>query len=649
MARGSSEQHNTKAVEATVGGLVWVRRGNGSWWPGQIMGLDEVSESCLASSKSGTPIKLLGRDDATVDWYNLEKSGLVKTFRCGEYDDCIEKAKASAAASFSKKATKKPKRENAILVALELESAQVHENCSASDHSDSEPCGNLPIVSPAAMSEPSKDGDCMLEETSDFEENSNSPQELSHSGITYEETNGASNTMKKGRKQGASNESADEGSDAIKRMRGLDDLGLGRVRSIRKIKPGGNGMIDYLHCMSVGSLISRGTTVPLFKRKRSQLVHVHELLKRKHRRRTLTKVLDTLVMVPIIFDDDFGEDGKVLRLQSNDESKGTTFPRVMHSMDNSSEISSPALGLGDSSDLFDVPIDIEELHAGCSSHSSSSLKLQLGAFGGQTQSDQHCRVEAAITCLGNEHPNESGSTSPPTTAQTRINQVAHNVLESQSASKWKLKGKRNLRHPSKIECFDVDLVGHVDHLWSPPYRLSHFTTLLHPNRVLYDVDIEVKATYRPQHVPYVSLMSKLNDGKAITGHPVSVEALVDGYCDSLTLLESSDYNPTSSSCEVEVGDDDEEDIADVDYVIKYSKDTTKHQPKPRVHRPASSKKTRRLSSLTGSTHEKIKSLVQSVKGPTLACIPLKIVFSRINEALNGSHRSLPIQKPEDHV
>ncbi|RYR15501.1 hypothetical protein Ahy_B04g072264 [Arachis hypogaea] len=58
------------------------------------------------------------------DWYNLEKSKQVKAFRCGEYDECIEKAKASAANS-NKKAVKYARREDAIIHALELESARV--------------------------------------------------------------------------------------------------------------------------------------------------------------------------------------------------------------------------------------------------------------------------------------------------------------------------------------------------------------------------------------------------------------------------------------------------------------------------------------------------------------------------------------------
>ncbi|RYR48996.1 hypothetical protein Ahy_A07g035239 [Arachis hypogaea] len=48
----------------------------------------------------------------------------VKAFHCGEYDECIEKAKASAAKS-NKKAVKYARREDAIIHALELESAPV--------------------------------------------------------------------------------------------------------------------------------------------------------------------------------------------------------------------------------------------------------------------------------------------------------------------------------------------------------------------------------------------------------------------------------------------------------------------------------------------------------------------------------------------
>ncbi|KAI3884312.1 hypothetical protein MKX03_017152 [Papaver bracteatum] len=111
-------------VDCSVGTIVWVRRRNGSWWPGKILGADELADSHLMSPRSGTPVKLLGREDASVDWYNLEKSKRVKAFRCGEFDDCIEKAESSQGAPI-KKREKYARREDAILHALELEKQQL--------------------------------------------------------------------------------------------------------------------------------------------------------------------------------------------------------------------------------------------------------------------------------------------------------------------------------------------------------------------------------------------------------------------------------------------------------------------------------------------------------------------------------------------
>ncbi|KAK8471806.1 hypothetical protein PHAVU_002G037800 [Phaseolus vulgaris] len=114
------ESSGLGAVDCDVGSIVWVRRRNGSWWPGQILGPDHLSASHLTSPRSGTPVKLLGREDASVDWYNLEKSKRVKTFRCGEFDGCIERAESAQGIPL-KKREKYARREDAILHALELE------------------------------------------------------------------------------------------------------------------------------------------------------------------------------------------------------------------------------------------------------------------------------------------------------------------------------------------------------------------------------------------------------------------------------------------------------------------------------------------------------------------------------------------------
>lgn len=116
---GSSETEGGM-LECDTGSIVWVRRRNGSWWPGKILGTNELSATHLMSPRSGTPVKLLGREDASVDWYNLEKSKRVKAFRCGEFDDCIKRAEASQGMP-PKKREKYARREDAILHALELE------------------------------------------------------------------------------------------------------------------------------------------------------------------------------------------------------------------------------------------------------------------------------------------------------------------------------------------------------------------------------------------------------------------------------------------------------------------------------------------------------------------------------------------------
>ncbi|KAJ0586459.1 putative PWWP domain-containing protein [Helianthus annuus] len=138
---GSFSEANGYNIDSAVGGLVWIRRRNGSWWPGRILSPNELPESCLLSPRrSGVPVQLLGKEDASVEWYNLEKSKRVKPFRCGEYDESIEKAKATATIS-CKKAAKYSHREDAILQALELENSQLsksnnHESTSQTENNE---------------------------------------------------------------------------------------------------------------------------------------------------------------------------------------------------------------------------------------------------------------------------------------------------------------------------------------------------------------------------------------------------------------------------------------------------------------------------------------------------------------------------------
>lgn len=248
----------------------------------------------------------------------------MKAFRCGEYDECIEKAKASAA-GLNKKGVKYARREDAILHALELESAYLDKvplssrsDKSSSEHGES--AGELPVMSNSGDS--GDDNEDVTDDLSDSEDNSNSAPELSQSGISFEEPNhNGSLKMQsvQGRRRRTPNDSEDDGTEGVKRMRGLEDLGIGVV-SKRKVQGAGQTEIAEhvsasLNNSATGNCLPNGTSVnggsgtgkgysSTLKRKRSQVANVHEFLKRKNRRRPLTKVLEstTMVTVPVTCD-----------------------------------------------------------------------------------------------------------------------------------------------------------------------------------------------------------------------------------------------------------------------------------------------------------------------------------------------------------
>ncbi|KAE9616189.1 putative PWWP domain-containing protein [Lupinus albus] len=747
----------SNSINATVGGLVWVRRRNGSWWPGRIMGMDELSETCLVSPRSGTPVKLLGREDASVDWYNLEKSKRVKAFRCGEYDECIEKAKASAASS-NKKAVKYARREDAILHALELESADIDKEplnlCSGSDKSGSEhggSAGELPV-----MSNFGHDNEDVTDDLSDSEDNSNSAPELSQSGISFEEPN-HSGSLKVQSVQGrrrTPNDSEDDGTECVKRMRGLEDLGVGVV-SKRKVQVQGTGTIETVkhvsaslnnsttrNCLPNGTSVNGGKDYSsTMKRKRSQVANVHEFLKRKNRRRPLTKVLEstTVVSVPIICDQLPSSsscppceipNGKISRLDSDDSKKVSSL--TTHHSDSTGSVKEnetfgmPGIVGSDSSDkLFDVPfigvIEEEKQTSGFSAIlvTCSSDKPEVSALGHQA-----CYGgQSEAVSLTNEAQHESSCTSSA---------AGYHIIcigAEKGSSKWQSKGKRNLRHTSKnrkqlsrnhvdmnhessgclagiknangftpgtdhkfdrssmgasnasynrgsqVKCKLVaegqlhgfrDLSKHVKGTTagakllsarslapqrSLPYCHSRFTANppYHMDDIprrnycsdgsLYDVKLQVKSSYRPQHVPLVSLVSKLN-GKAFIGHPLTVEVLDDGHTDKVL---------SDIGCDLEVGD-----------ICSVSKPNliTGRLPSKNLSRLSYgksskvkksgllNKKIRKLSSLTGlkQSEEERKPMVDKLKGPVIACIPLTVVFSRIHEAVSGQTRTVNYQR-----
>lgn len=311
----------------------------------------------------------------------------MKAFRCGEYDDCIEKAKA--AANSSKKVVKYARREDAILHALELESARLGKDPpdfyskAAKKDGELQECENShDSLHSQEDTKDSEDEDRMSfsKDDSDSDNGSSSGSgadselELSHSGVSFEEhsrTSVGKEESAEGRQQRTPNDSEDDGTEGIKRMRGLEDLGMGVVSSL--------------------------------KRKRSQVAHVHEFLKRRNRRRPLTKVLESTVMVsvPVLCEQLGSPTGSCLLGASENKSSGmepngsnksvlivnnnnldgtgvpcengTPFDPSQHACEaslvkrtqkeneNSSVLGCPENGSSDS--LFDVPLIAEEKHS----------------------------------------------------------------------------------------------------------------------------------------------------------------------------------------------------------------------------------------------------------------------------------------------
>lgn len=219
-----------------------------------------------------------------------------------------------------------------------------------------------------------------------------------------------------------------------------------------------------------------------------------------------------------------------------------------------------------------------------------------------------------VVFVKNEGSNGSACTSPPVSEPVNCNL---NGVEK-STSKWQLKGKRNSRQMSKKQEARRNEYGEETHNNN---SLTHST--------LYDVKIEVKANYsKPRNVPLVSRMSKLN-GKAIVGHPLTVEILEEDYCNGMVMSHV---------------------VVKAKKKSLSKKNSRKRKPwkKPKKKSPPLSKKTRRLSTLTSErlTERSKKQTTEKAKETVVACIPLKVVFSRINEVLKGSarqtqHRALP--------
>lgn len=214
--------------------------------------------------------------------------------------------------------------------------------------------------------------------------------------------------------------------------------------------------------------------------------------------------------------------------------------------------------------------------------------------------------------------------------------------------------------------------------------------------MLIDVDLKVQASYQKEPVPIVSLMSKLN-GKAIIGHPIQIETLEDGSSSNLiSTMDDSGNEPIENDGNTALpqawrtarrtanfrvprphlsstleGDEAAYDFPFLDRESKplYNKkgnfshkaghmrrnalqnsgppSDRKYKKMPKKASSSSSQKTRTLSSIAiehnfsnKHTHDISSSQMDGLikpesSGPTtVACIPVKLVFSRLLEKIN---------------
>eukprot|EP01018_Ginkgo_biloba_P005147 Gb_13674 [translate_table: standard] len=218
--------------------------------------------------------------------------------------------------------------------------------------------------------------------------------------------------------------------------------------------------------------------------------------------------------------------------------------------------------------------------------------------------------------------------------------------------------------------------------------------------VLVDVDVDVQASYQGEHVPLVSLMSRLN-GKAIVGHPVTVETLEDGCSDvflaengflsdsienfqaydvdkvesgalqpvwrtarrtamqrtprSCSSVENEDSNPSQYS-----GCENRQPLVKTVYAgllnhkIRFIRRNLSHKRRPSLDKKLpkkflkrvglSSQKTRTLSSIAVEHKYKngpsgLAHPLKMAEVPLVSCIPVKLMFSRIKEAVGSTSKS----------
>lgn len=564
-------------VGCGVGSIVWVRRRNGSWWPGKILGVDQLSASHVMSPRSGTPVKLLGREDASVDWYNLEKSKRVKAFRCGEFNDCIERAEASLGVPL-KKREKYARREDAILHALELEKELVGKKYGDINN----------------KIDKSSDDILRREAVTPFLQSEN------HKGEHFHLTSDADGLSLMGKNivdilsiaQKENPLSMDDYSRVLLNMRALQDVGLCSVPCEDKFPvssigafldvPRSNFLIDG---SPRDEVIVNGGKVNLFAEDRL-------VIKRHDEHKQLVQVLQNSEKFPVssyLQPDSSSHFTSVL----GDEQSGIVR---MKKARYTNLVASESRDVSSSKRIVDLPPQIEilapnfernmALQHGVLCEENTSISTECTETDSPESDSQVSDRDADMTIFSEsaasielqpkyfgrfEAPAEHGSTHSEelddvSVAHCRPALDYNTVPAGAGISKWKLKGKRNNRNVVRrsFDAFEANRFRTANNMTGRSTSgkgscggRSKVTSFLKTSEApveqliingskLVDVDLKVQVSYHRQRVPMISLMSKVNNGQAIVGHPIPVEAL-DENCAFESSLGVADVSPENDS------------------------------------------------------------------------------------------------------
>lgn len=731
------------AVDCGVGSIVWVRRRNGSWWPGKILGPEELAASHLTSPRSGTPVKLLGREDASVDWYNLEKSKRVKAFRCGEFDDCIERAESSQGMPI-KKREKYARREDAILHALELEKELLRKQ------------GKLVLECGRSKSSALEKKDLVtfsggLEVNNGKPGNSKSSQTLKKEDTFCKDEHIGNPLYLQKAKEGNQPSWEDDQSEVLPRMRGLQDFGLRTGTSKRKFtgpddsaKPIADGNYGSLSCdLNVGrtSHSNRGEQMGGTSRaKRGRCMHMPSESDDNMEKEVSTSSVEIVPSKFCYVDHPFHhpsrteENAEFAEDIETDSSESATSESHSDSSETEADIeeviaafsgaagpTEPKLALERQIALDDGSVSSEEHHSSLSGE-ISHLYLQEPVSANEAVSKWQSKGKRNVRNLKKRSADTEGRSFNGSTS--RIYQEENGASFRQRSLGQSLTfhandgftddidGEEASRPNFKIRKVKVSGGGYLSSSWEDhTYMKRHWDNKVDPmfisrhpfggrtKPMLIDVDLKVQVSYQKERVPIVSLMSKYN-GQAIIGHPVQIEVIPDGLSENLlptcdywsseaiyhdgntalppawrTARRTNSRTPRSHLLSSLDGDEASEDHAFRDEGREPSfeklrvgsfghkgslvKKSFCHIPRPptdkkgqrkppkKVSLLSSSQKTRTLASIGIEQNHSVKAIHdsnncqmdgfikrESLGPPTVACIPVKLVFSRLLEKIN---------------